>query len=186
MQVPLQIAFHNLNRSEAVTELIEEKVAWLERFYNRITSCRVVVEEPHRHHRQGNSYVVRIELSVPGSQIVINREMEKDSEIQDPEGAIREAFEVARRRLEEFGRQQKELKNHQPHPVARIHKLFLEQGYGFLLTSDDREIYFHKNAVLNGGIENLQIGTTVTFVEEEGLKGPQASTVRVMSHPKNV
>jgi len=98
MQVPLQIAFHNLDRSEDFKALIEEKVAWLERSCDRITGCRVVVEEPHRRHHQGHQWLVRIDLVVPGGEVVVNREAGPHARGLD--GTIREAFEVARRRLE--------------------------------------------------------------------------------------
>jgi len=178
MQVPLQIAFHNLERSDAIEELIEEKVAWLEHFYDRITACRVVIEAPHRHHRQGNPHQVRIDLTVPGGEIIINRE-EKPDQGQDLYVAIRDAFDVARRRLEEhIRRMRNEVKSHEPAPHARVATLFSEEGYGFIETVDGREIYFHQNAVLNGDFEHLQVGSYVSFVEESGEKGPQASTVR--------
>jgi len=178
MQVPLQIAFHNLERSDAIEELIEEKVAWLERYYDRITSCRVVVEAPHRHHRQGNPHQVRIDLTVPGGEIIINRE-EKHDQGQDLYVVIREAFDVARRRLEDhISRMRNEVKSHEPAPHARVATLFPDEGYGFIETIDGREIYFHQNAVLNGDFNHLQVGSFVTFVEESGEKGPQASTVR--------
>jgi cold shock CspA family protein len=57
--------------------------------------------------------------------------------------------------------------------------LFPERGYGFLTTSDGREVYFHQNSVLGNKFKDLKIGTEVRFVEEPGDKGPQASTVRV-------
>jgi len=106
MQVPLQIAFHHLEHSESVKELIEEKVVWLERRDGRITSCRVVVEGPHHHRRQGNPHQVRVELTVPGGAIAVFREAE--SHTQGLDGTIRDAFEVARRRLEERTRRRRQ------------------------------------------------------------------------------
>jgi ribosome-associated translation inhibitor RaiA len=104
MQAPLQIAFHGLDGSEAVRDLIEEKVAWLERFYNRITGCRVVIEPLHRRHEQGNPYRVRIDLSLPGNHIVVNRESPAQGERGDLDSVIRDAFDVVRRNLEEYVR----------------------------------------------------------------------------------
>jgi len=52
-----------------------------------------------------------------------------------------------------------------------------EQEYGFIQTSDGREIIFHRNSVLGAGFNALEIGSDVRFSEEEGDKGPQASTV---------
>lgn len=179
MQTPVQIAFHGLDCSEATRGLIEEKVAWLERYFDRITGCRVVVEMPHRHSRQGNQYHVRIDLALPGSEIVVNRDSARRTANQDLEVAIGHAFDAARRQLEEHVRRRRqEVKNHEPIPHARVIKLFLEEGYGFLMTADEREVYFHKNAVLNGGFDGLEIGNEVTFAEELGEQGPQASTVR--------
>jgi ribosomal subunit interface protein len=108
MQVPLQIAFQNLDGSEAIKELIEERVAWLERYCDRIIGCRVVVQEPHRHHRQGNLYQVRIDLTVPGAEIVVNHEPPGDPERRarhgDLDTAIRQAFDAVRRKLEDHVR----------------------------------------------------------------------------------
>ncbi len=179
MQASLQITFHNLECSEAVKALIEEKVAWLERFYDRITGCRVVVEAPHRHHRHGNQYQVRIDLTVPGGEVVVNREPPAHTEYRDLNVAIRDAFAAARRQLEEHVRRlRREVKSHGGVPHARVSRLFTDEDYGFLSTPDGREVYFHRRAVLNGGFDDLQVGTEVTFVEENGDKGPQASTVR--------
>jgi ribosomal subunit interface protein len=179
MQTPVQIAFHGLDCSEATRELIEEKVAWLERFCDRIIGCRVVVETPHRHRRQGNQFLVRIDLTVPGAEIVVNREPGQRTLSRDLNVAIGHAFDAARRRLEEQSRRlRQDVKSHAPIPSARVSRLFPEEDYGFLRTPDDREVYFHRNAVLNGEFSHLQLGSEVTFVEELGEKGPQASTVR--------
>jgi ribosomal subunit interface protein len=179
MQVPLQIAFHNMEHSEAVKAVVEEKVARLERFYGRITGCRVVIEAPHRHHRQGNHYQVRIDLTVPGGEVVVNREPPQRSEHKDLHVALRDAFDAARRRLEDHARRQRqEVKTHEPAPHARVSQLNPLEGYGFLRTPDGREVYFHRHAVLGGDFEHLQVGDEVVFVEEAGDKGPQASTVR--------
>jgi cold shock CspA family protein len=188
MQASLQIAFHNLEGSDSIRGLIEEKVAWLERFYDRITGCRVVVEAPHKHHRNGNQYQVCIDLTVPGGEIVVNREpsaaqqQQQRTELRDLPVVIRDAFDAARRKLEEHVRRtRREVKSHQEAsaPRARVSQLFAEEGYGFLTTLiDAREIYFHRRAVLNGGFDELRVGAEVAFIEEEGEKGPQASTVR--------
>jgi cold shock CspA family protein len=75
------------------------------------------------------------------------------------------------------------VKVHEPTPYARVSKLFLHEGYGFLETADGREIYFHSNSVLEPGFDHLQIGTEVRFAEEQGAEGPQASTVAVVGKP---
>jgi cold shock CspA family protein len=71
------------------------------------------------------------------------------------------------------------VKLRQPRPQATIKQLFPDKGYGFLMTPEGREIYFHRESVLNRGFGRLKVGTIVTFAEEQGEKGPQASRVRI-------
>ena len=176
MELPLQVTLRDVSPSEAVEGYIRERAAKLEVFYDRIMSCRVVVEAPVRHHRKGGPFKVRIDLTVPGDELVVNRQTDEDIYV-----AIREAFDAARRRLEDYVRRQRgSVKAHEAPPLARVSKLFPEEGYGFLETPDGTEIYFHSNSVLGAGFDRLEIGTEVRFVEEQGEKGPQASTVTVI------
>ena len=181
MQVPLQIAFRNVPHSERTFRAVEEHVARLEGFYDRIVSCRVVLDMPHRHHTAGNLYQVRIDLSVPGREIVVNREPNGQAEFKDLDVALTHAFDAATRQLENFVRQRKSLvKHHEPLPHARIARLVDGNEYGFIQTPEGREIYFHANSLLNGEFERLAVGSEVTYVEELGEKGPQASTVKLV------
>jgi cold shock CspA family protein len=205
MDNPLQITFRNMPPSDAIERKIRQKAAKLESFYNRIMSCRVVVEAPHRHHHKGKSYEVRIDLTVPGGELVIehtpkhlaavkvNPLAESESELaethepskqaahQDIYVAIRDAFNAAGRRLQDYARRQSgTLKVHEPAARARVAKLFPAERYGFLESLNGREIYFHGNSVLQPGFERLNVGTEVYFAEETGEKGPQASTVRLV------
>ncbi len=102
MKLPLQITSRNLSLSEAAEQTIRKKAAKLDSFYNSIIGCRVIVESPHRHQQQGNHYNVRIDLTVPGSEIVIKREENKDLNV-----AIRDAFEAAKRKLKSYSSRQK-------------------------------------------------------------------------------
>ena len=65
---------------------------------------------------------------------------------------------------------------------------FPKEGYGFIETPDDREIYFHRNSVLNSAFEHLDIGVEVIFSEEAEDKGPRATTIRLAGkhHPMGV
>jgi len=180
MQVPLQIAFRNVPHSEHLSRVVEEHVARLEALYDGIVACRVVLDMPHRHHAAGNHYQVRIDLSVPGREIVVNREP-NGQEFKDLDAAMTHAFDAATRQLETFIRQRKSLvKHHEPLPHARIARLISGDKYGFILTPDGREIYFHANALVNGEFARLVVGVEVTYVEELGDKGPQASTVKLV------
>lgn len=176
MKIPLQITARNLDLPEAIKEEIRKKAEKLDKYYDQIMHCRVVVEVPHRHHREGILYNVRIDMTVPGAELIVKREPSEELEV-----AVRDAFDAARRKLEDFARKQRgAVKHHEELPHARISALFPDKGYGFLTTPEGREIYFHEHSVLNRDFKQLKIGMEVSFVEEEGEKGPQASTVTVL------
>lgn len=205
MEIPLQIKFHNVPPSQAIEDNIREKASKLDCFYDRIISCRVMVEAPHRHHRKGKAYEVRIDITVPGGELVVNRapkrlkaaksglaelpetrlieshKPSKHSAHADVYVAIRDAFNAAGRKLQDHARRQSgAVKLHESPTRARIAKLFPDEKYGFLETPDGREIYFHSNSVLQPGFDRLEVGAEVHFAEERGEQGPQASTVRVL------
>ena len=176
MQIPLQVTARNVALSEAAEKEVREKAAMLDGYYSQIMGCHVIVEAPHRHQHKGVLYNVRIDLTVPGAEMVIRREPNEDIYV-----AIRDAFDAARRRLEDFARRQRgAVKSHETPPHGRVSRLFREEGYGFLETPEGEEIYFHRNSVLHGDFNRLKIGSEVRFAEEEGEKGPQASTVALV------
>jgi cold shock CspA family protein/ribosome-associated translation inhibitor RaiA len=180
MQIPLKIAFEGgLTASDALSARIEHEVAKLERFSDRITACRVVVIGCSGRHHQGALFQVRIQIVMPGrDDIMIDRNPDADHAHEDAYVAIRDAFNAARRRLQAHERRfEGRVKSHETPPHGHVTRLFPEEGYGFIETSDGREIYFHRNAVVNDGFGKLKSGAEVRFAEEEGEKGPQASTV---------
>ncbi|MBM4267758.1 MAG: HPF/RaiA family ribosome-associated protein [Deltaproteobacteria bacterium] len=180
MELPLQITFRNLPHSPAIEAAIRERASRLERFYGHITRCRVVVEAPHQHHRRGNAFHVRIEVTVPGDEIVVRRDPPQHQDHDDMNVLVRDAFDAARRQLEDWVRRSRGGKaSHEELPRGKVTKLFPDVGYGFLETTDGREVYFHENSVLGGRFESLEVGDHVRFFEELGEKGPQASTVHV-------
>jgi cold shock CspA family protein len=136
------------------------------------------VEAPHRRHHQGKLYHVAIDLVLPGTELVVNRAPEEHHAHEDVFVALRDAFDAARRKLEDYARRQRaNTKTHVEQPHGRVSKLCTD--YGFITTADGREIYFHRNSVLGDAFETLAPDTPVRFVEEEGEQGPQASTVRI-------
>ena len=78
MTNPLQITLCDMDRSEALASPIRRALQRLERLYSGIVGCRVVVEAPHHHQRQGRQFVVRLDLTVPGGEIVVNRDQLKE------------------------------------------------------------------------------------------------------------
>jgi cold shock CspA family protein/ribosome-associated translation inhibitor RaiA len=181
MQVPLEIRFHNMNRSEAIEASARARATQLERFAERIVSCRVTVEAPHKHHRQGKLYHVVVDVRLAGGELVVSRDPGQHHAHEDVHVALRDAFKAIRRRLQDYVRVQRgKLKAHEVPPHGRIVALHPDQDYGRIATPDGREIYFHRNSVLNADFDALETGIEVRFSEEPGDYGPQASTVHVI------
>ena len=197
MILPIQISFRNTEPSSEIENWICDEAAKLDEFYDRIMGCRVVVELPSRRRKLGNLYHIRIDLTVPGGELVVSRGPSLHSSIQqlDEEKSrkhlevhvphkelrqgINDAFKHMGRRLQDYARRQRgDVKSHEPAARAKVRKLLPEHGYGFLETPGGREIYFHKNSVLDGTFDRLKVGSVVAFTEEQGEKGPQASSVR--------
>jgi cold shock CspA family protein/ribosome-associated translation inhibitor RaiA len=175
MQRPLKITSRDFALSEVIEAEIRQKAAGLDTYYEWISGCEVTVEAPAiAHHGKGGPFIVRIRLTVPGSELITDRQAEEDL----PQ-AIREAFDAARRQLEDYVRELRgAVKSHEPGLHGRVTKLLPD--YGFLETPDGCEIYFHHNSVLDRNFDQLEVGTEVRFVEEEGEQGPQASTVAII------
>jgi ribosomal subunit interface protein len=95
MQIPLQITLRNIAKSEAVELAIRKRVEKLDRYHRQIVSFRVVVEIPSRHKHQGKEFVVRLDIKVPGSEIVVTNDHHEDLYV-----ALHAAFDAAQRRLE--------------------------------------------------------------------------------------
>ncbi len=178
METPLEITFRNVPASPAIEADIREKAAKLEEFFGRITSARVVLETPHRQHRQGALYHVRIDLRVPGREIVVSRDPAKHHAHEDAYVAIRDAFDDAKRQLEDYAREMRgTVKAHEPAAEGHVVRIDPQGGFGFIETSDGREVYFHRHSLLDGDFGRLGVGDEVRFSEEAGESGPQASTV---------
>jgi len=99
MQTPLQITIRNIAHSDALEAHIREKADKLDEFFERMMSCRVVVDMPHRHHQQGSQYSVHIDIGVPGGEIAVTRDHSEDVYV-----ALRDAFDAAKRKLEDHAR----------------------------------------------------------------------------------
>ena len=183
LQTPLEITFRNLDHSDAVEAKVREKVEKLEQVFDRITSCRVRIEAINRQHTKGNLYQVHIEVGVPGKQVMVDRNPGKDHAHEDIYVALRDAFNAARRRLEDHSRRKSgQVKSHEVPPHGKVARLFPYEGYGFIETADGREIYFHRNSLVEADFDKLEAGQEVRYVvaESESDKGPQASTVKLI------
>jgi cold shock CspA family protein/ribosome-associated translation inhibitor RaiA len=196
------VELRGIDRSAALEADILTRLAKLETFYQSITGCRVLVELAERYHQNGNRYHVRIDLTVPGEEIVVahepslhaaeqavgvrktTKESEPDPERKHVHVAIREAFDISRRRLQDYARRKRRtVKTSVRPPHGRVTQLSPIDGYGYIEAEDGHEVYFQKSSVLKGAFDRLTVGSAVSFVEEPGEKGPQASTVRLL-HPR--
>lgn len=177
MDVPPEIAFRHVDATAAVQDKIEEGLDKLEQVYPRLTSCRIMVEDRTPGRETGRRYHVRIDMGVPGKELVVHRDPPQNPH-EDLVQAVGEAFDVARRRLRKFAEVQRgEVKTHVPQPHGRVLRMFPAEDYGFIESDDGREIYFHRHSVVGGDFDDLEVGSVVRFAEERGEKGPQASTV---------
>ena len=98
---------------------------------------------------------------------------------------ISEAFDAVSRQLRKLmEKQQRRQKTHpQQERIAFVIRLFADEGYGFIKTLEGRELYFHRNSVLNDDFDRLEIGTGVRYVPGAGDKGPKASTLQIVDKP---
>jgi ribosome-associated translation inhibitor RaiA/cold shock CspA family protein len=178
MQVPVQIVFHNMPRSDAVEDRIRSRADELEKYCDAIIGCRVAVEAPHHHHRAGNHYLVRVQVTVPGEMLVAGREPDAHHAYTDVYVAIRDAFDTIRRQLEDYSRRRRGQVKAHPIPLhGRIVELHPDEDFGRIETSDGRLVYFHRRSVMGADFDALALGVEVRFDEEMGERGPQASTV---------
>ena len=181
MQLPLQITFRHLESTAALENKIREHAAELDQFYDQIMSCRVVIDAGHQHHHQGRLYQIHIDVTVPGKELVTSRESDQDHAHEDAYVAIRDAFDAMRRQLEDHARKQRgHVKSHQAPAHGKVSELVADKNYGRILTADGRDIYFHRNSLLNTDFDAVKIGMEVRFSEEAGERGPQASSVNVI------
>jgi len=181
MQLPLQITFRHMERSDAMEAAIRKRAEQLDQFHDKITSCRVVVEPHQQHKHKGNLFRIRVDLTTPGKELVVSRESDLHQAHEDAYVAVRDAFDALRRQLEDHHRRQKgKVKTHEVPAHGHISQLIPEEDYGRIESSTGRDIYFHRNSLVNGEFEKLEVGTEVRFSEEEGEMGPKASSVSLI------
>ncbi|HEU0202041.1 MAG TPA: HPF/RaiA family ribosome-associated protein [Burkholderiaceae bacterium] len=178
MKLPLQIAFREMPKSDAVEADIQRHAAKLDEFCDHIMSCRVTVEAPARHKHQGRLYSVHIDLKAPSEEIASTRHHEHE----DVYVAIRDAFDAVKRRLEDYVRKQRgQTKPHAPLVHGRIVRLF-EAGHGFIEDDDGNEYYFDRASVERPSFDQLEVGAAVEFLAELAALGRQAKRVSVSEH----
>ncbi len=188
MQVPVEIAFHNIDVPDWVEPEIRSRIAKLEKFYDRLTTCRVRVDQRARNSAGTLPPVVRLELGIPGRKdLVVSHKpehLQRKFQAPDLRNAINEAFRIAEDQLVELkdqrqGRTRESVHDAENQFLGQVAELHPEKEFGFLMTKEGALLYFHRNSVLAGDFNALSVGDEVSYVEDVGDTGPTAVKVRV-------
>ncbi len=178
MKVPVQIVFHGLDRSDALEAAVRDKVAHLEHLSGDIMSCRVVVDLEQKHKHQGHPFGVRVDLTLPGRELVVDRVQHEDVYV-----ALRDAFDAMKRQLQDAVHQRRgDEKQHPRELHGEVVRLDADGGFGFIRAPDGEEYYFSRDNVAGGHFARVEIGTAVQFVAEPAGEGLQAKRVSLGHH----
>lgn len=168
--LPVQITVKDLPISPAIETQIRKRAEKLNRFYKRISSCRIVVEMPQKHKHQGKIYNIRIDITVPGKELVVTHKRDEDIYI-----AIRDAFDAVERQLEEHSRKRHgRVKSHNHVMHGYVSRIVSDEGYGFIEGMDGTEYYFSVTNVSHPSFKQLCIGDAVEYTPEPVNDGWQA------------
>ncbi len=129
MTAKVQITFRDFPPPQLAEERIRERVDRLGNLHPRITSCRIVAEAPHRHSHKGMLYFIRIDLTLPGGGLVVNRNHNDKHAHEDFFVAMRDAFNAMEKMLRSYAHRQKgKIKSHEVSPHGRFAELFPDYG----------------------------------------------------------
>jgi ribosomal subunit interface protein len=166
----VQITMRDTPNSSALDTTIRKKAKKLEQFYDRISSCRVVVERTQRHKHQGQLFNIRIDVSVPGKELVVTHKQNEDVYV-----ALRDAFNAMTRQLEEHARKRHgRIKAHEKVKHGYVARIMPEEGYGFIEGTDGTEYYFSVTNVHYPDFEQLLVGDAVEYIPAQFDDGWQA------------
>lgn len=178
MQVPLQITIRDIDPSEAVTQRIRQKAEKLNLYSEHIISCHIVVAQTMRHKHQGKLYNVRINVTLPKKELVVNH-----NEQQDLYTAIRDAFDDMVRKIEGAAHKlQGDVKSHPDLIHGRVVRIFKDDHFGFIAGANGEEYYFNAANVVHPDFNKLAVGTQVHFIAVIGDDGLQAHRVSATQH----
>jgi ribosomal subunit interface protein len=170
----VEIHWHDVETlSEAERSAIEERIARLASHHSDLIDIRITGRTT-RHHRRGNQEV-RITADVRGSEIVAARTR---TELGLAMNEAMDAFERELRRMRGRRRSRRSEQAPAPPHLGIVDRVFREQGYGFVLTDDGEQVYFHRNAVKGGfAFDEIEEGDRVALNVEAGENGPQANAI---------
>lgn len=178
MKLPVHIQFQGMEASEAVESKAREFAGKLESLAPDIMTCRVVIDLEQKHKHQGRPYGVRIDLTLPGHELVVNRVQDEDVYV-----ALRDAFDNMKRQLEEVVRKRQGQVKHHPVPLhGEVVRVDDVSGTGFIRTPDGDEYYFSRENLADTPFEHVQPGSTVQFIADVGKQGLQAKRISLGRH----
>ncbi|MBK5207011.1 MAG: HPF/RaiA family ribosome-associated protein [Polaromonas sp.] len=178
MQLPVHIQFHGMEPSDALETSAREHAHKLEAFAPDIMACRVAIDLEQKHKHQGRPYGVRLDLTLPGHELAVNRVQHEDVYV-----ALRDAFDNMKRQLEDVVRKRRGQEKQHAVPLhGELVRLDGDGGFGFIRTPDGDEYYFSRDNVAGTPFEHLQIGSAVQFIPETGGEGLQAKRVSLGKH----
>ncbi len=173
MKLPVHIQFHGMEPSDALELSAREHINKLESFAPDIMTCRVGIDLEQKHQHQGRPYSVRIDLTLPGHELVVNRVHNEDVHV-----ALRDAFDNMKRQLEDVVRKRRGQEKQHPVPQhGEVVRLDEQGGFGFIQTPAGDEYYFSRDNVAGMPFEHVQIGNSVQFIPE--VDGDRLHATRV-------
>ncbi|WP_296483315.1 HPF/RaiA family ribosome-associated protein [Rhodoferax sp.] len=178
MKLPVHIQFHDMEPSGALEASAREHAHRLESFAPDIMACRVHIDMEQKHKHQGNPFGVRIDLTLPSHELVVNRVQNEDVYV-----ALRDAFDNMKRQLEDVVRKRRGQEKQHTVPLhGEVVRLDDAGGFGFLRTPAGDEYYFSRDNVAGTPFDHVQIGSAVQFIPEVGGEGLQAKRVSLGKH----
>jgi len=178
MKQPLEVRFLGLEPSAAVEEAARAKAAKLDQFRGDLMSCRVTIELPHKHRHQGQPFEVRIDVTMTGRELCVDRVRNEDIYV-----ALRDAFDDMMRRIEDSGhRVRGQEKQHAELLNGEVVRISSEERRGFIRTADGDEYWFGPDNVAGAPWEHLKVGAEVRFIPEVAAEGRQAKRVSLGKH----
>ena len=178
MKQPLDIRFLGLEASDAVEAAARDKAHKLEQFCPDLMTCRVTIEQLHKHRQQGRPFAVRLDVTLPGHELAVDRVQDEDVYV-----ALRDAFDHMKRQIEDSVRRTRGQEKQHAEPLHGQVVRFADDGHcGFIRAADGDEYWFGPENVAGVDFGQLEVGTDVQFLPEVAAEGRQAKRVSVGKH----
>lgn len=178
MKQPMQLRFLGMEPSDAVAAAARDKAAKLDQFHPDLMSCRVTIERVDRHQQQGQHFAVRIDVTLPGGELTVDRVRHEDAYV-----ALRDAFDDMRRRIQDTRRRsQRQVKQHAAELHGKVVRIDAAERRAFIETAEGDDYWFGPDNLTGLPFDHLDVGTEVQFIGEVADEGRQAKRVSVGKH----